>query len=154
MAKGIAHCTCAKCGKAFTREMVKRNREEANNWQSWAEANYTECGDCYAARKAAEREAANQAAAEAAKSQELPELTGSPKQVAWAETIRQKRLQSIREAMGDEATWEPHQKQFYDWVTGHTAASWWIDRRPDYYPSFLRRVAEEFQAETGWQPEK
>ena len=56
--------------------------------------------------------------------------------------------------MGDEATWEPHQKQFYDWVTGHTAASWWIDRRPDYYPSFLRRVAEEFQAETGWQPEK
>lgn len=154
MAKATAHCTCKKCGKEFTREAIKRNRDEANSWEAWAVATFDECGDCYAARKAAEREAENKAAAEAATEQALPELTGSSKQIAWAETIRQKRLKSIREAMSDEAKWEPHQKKFFCWVTAHTAASWWIDRRPDYYPCFLERVAEEFQKETGWQPEE
>lgn len=52
------------------------------------------CYGCYKAEQARQR-AASQAAAESAKSSGLPALTGSEKQVAWAETIRAAAAQSL-----------------------------------------------------------
>ena len=55
MAKGIAECTCERCGKAFT--MIKRtcyNSADAASWREWAQDHYTVCPDCYAEQKAAE----------------------------------------------------------------------------------------------------
>ena len=51
-----------------------------------------ECADCYQARKDRERAAASAQASEANTRSGLPALTGSPKQVAWAETIRAKKI--------------------------------------------------------------
>lgn len=47
------------------------------------------CAGCYAARQAAQRAAENAAAAAAAQAAGLPTLTGSDRQIAWAESIRQ-----------------------------------------------------------------
>lgn len=48
-----------------------------------------ECGDCYRERLEKEREEDNKKAIELAKEMELPDLEGTEKQVAWANTIRQ-----------------------------------------------------------------
>ena len=53
------------------------------------------CEDCYAEHLQSEREKANKEAAEKAKEMELPELTGSEKQIAWANTLRQKLIDDI-----------------------------------------------------------
>lgn len=55
------------------------------------------CYECYKAKQAKQRAAESQAAAEAAKSAGLPALTGSEKQVAWAETIRAAAAQSLND---------------------------------------------------------
>ena len=154
MAKGIAHCTCKKCGKEFTREAFKYNRAEATRWEAWAVEYYDECGDCYAARKAAEREAENQAAAEAAKEQALPELTGSPKQIAWAETIRQKYIAAIdqkieeikssklRRVAENRSEMLGEAQGFREWLLTHTDSRFWIDNRDidSVYPWYSIRM--------------
>lgn len=53
------------------------------------------CYECYKAKQAEQRAAESKAAAEAAQSSGLPALTGSEKQVAWAETIRAAAAQSL-----------------------------------------------------------
>lgn len=55
------------------------------------------CPDCYRAKLEAERAAASAAAAEAAQAASLPALAGTPRQIAWAETIRAKQLPALRE---------------------------------------------------------
>jgi predicted enzyme related to lactoylglutathione lyase len=57
MARAVARCKCKKCGEAFTREKKCYNRNEADRWESWAEANFDLCGQCYA-KEQKEREAA------------------------------------------------------------------------------------------------
>lgn len=88
MAKAIAICRCATCGKEFEQSAVKRNRREADKWEEWAVSYYDECSECYQKRKERQREEENQKAAELATEAGLPKLTGSDKQVAWAESIR------------------------------------------------------------------
>ena len=55
------------------------------------------CPDCYAAKLEAERAEESAAAAEAAKDAGLPALTGSEKQIAWAESIRAKQVAELSE---------------------------------------------------------
>ena len=88
MAKATVTCTCCECGKSFTASKILASRDQANNWKEWAVSNIIECDDCKEKARQAEREEANVKAAESAKEFELPELTGSEKQVAWANTIR------------------------------------------------------------------
>lgn len=88
MAKATACCTCCECGKSFTASRILASRDQANNWEEWAVSNIIECDECKEKARQAEREEANVKAAESAKEFELPELTGSEKQVAWANTIR------------------------------------------------------------------
>lgn len=57
MAKATANCTCATCGKEFVKTKDCCNRADANNWEDWAEKNYTECPTCYGKRMAAEEKA-------------------------------------------------------------------------------------------------
>lgn len=54
------------------------------------------CPECYSAKLAADRAAASAAAAEQAKATGLPALTGSAKQIAWAETIRAKAVAELK----------------------------------------------------------
>lgn len=51
------------------------------------------CPECYKIQKEEEKVKANAAAAEKAKEMELPELEGTEKQVAWANTLRQQMIE-------------------------------------------------------------
>ena len=95
MAKAYATCTCKHCGKEFEVSAFKRNRKEAASWSDWAARTYDCCNEC-ADRIRAEENARN--AAEA-KEMGLPELVGSPKQIAWAESIRMDMKMCIRDRL-------------------------------------------------------
>ena len=73
------------CGHTATARLFgpHKERERKLEWLSGRE-----CEDCYRTRRDAERGAAAAKAADAAESNGLPELHGSPKQISWAETIR------------------------------------------------------------------
>lgn len=89
------------------------------------------CPECYQAKLQAEREAANKAAAEAAKEMELHELTGTEKQIVWANTLRQTMIQKV----SDMPAWYDFKKEdinfALDYVMSQTSASWFIDNRFD-----------------------
>lgn len=141
MAKGVATCKCATCNKIFKVEATKYNRAEADSWVSYAERTYDECTECYKARKEAERAAANAEAAERAKEQGLPALTGSPKQIAWAEKLRMTLLDQL-EATAAKDEHPEEWRLFSAWlVAKYTSASYWIDHRSDgEYVYMLREV--------------
>lgn len=100
------------------------------------------CAICFAAKCATDRQAANAAAAVANAAAGLPALLGSPKQIAWAESIRaaaiadlDKRLAAARaqidrlpymfRAVAQEAI------VAIDGIRGKASAAWWIDHRND-----------------------
>lgn len=87
MAKTTFKYICGHDGSA-----IGRNRRDAD-YQAFRLAQQ----DCWECRKAAE----TAAAAEAAQAHGLPALTGSPKQIAWAETIRHRVLARLAEAIAD-----------------------------------------------------
>jgi len=105
------------------------------------------CYECYQTELARQREAANKEAAEAAKGMNLPALTGSEKQVAWAETIRQQMLANI------DAFVYKHIKEEYrndsklleviDHIRNKTEARWWIDNRGMSMSYELRNLLEK-----------
>ena len=88
MAKATVTCTCCECGKSFTASKILASRDQAKNWEEWAKSNIIQCDDCREKEREEEKAAANAKAAEAAKEFELPELSGSPRQIEWANTIR------------------------------------------------------------------
>ena len=102
------------------------------------------------------READNAAAAEVNAAAGLPTLTGSAKQVAWAETIRAKGLASfdeyraeiMRRAKGTEAQVAEANRQWdavRAWIAGQADAGWWIDRRGNLgYELFREAVPAVF----------
>ena len=128
MAKATATCTCATCGDVFTVSATKYNRREANQWEEWASTYYDECTECWKKRKDAERQAENAAAKESAEKQGWPALTGSEKQVAWANSIREKSISKWRSMLkGDAAA---AFEEFLPWLlTTRSSAVWWIDHR-------------------------
>ena len=78
MAKATAECTCKTCGKVYTATKICRNRRDADEWEQWAIEHYDECSECYKARQQAEREGANEKAAQESRAVGWPELSGSP----------------------------------------------------------------------------
>lgn len=92
MAKATAICECKVCGKKFVVEHECCNRQEANRWEQWAVNQYDICPDCLAEQR--KEEAARKGAR---KSKWIPTLTGTVKQIAWAEEIRNKFEDKIEE---------------------------------------------------------
>lgn len=132
MAKARAICTCKTCGKEFEIERICRNRADANSWEKWAEETIDECDMC--AKKRTDEEIS-----EYESQHNLPALTGSVKQVAWAKKIRYDFASRIeRDALiglkGGEEVMLTHNGKPYrvkEWVeialTVHSEAHWWID---------------------------
>lgn len=91
---------------------------------AWYE-NYAVCPDCY--EKARQEEVAT--AAKQAKADGLPALTGSEKQIRWAESIRKEKMAAAREWLsrypGEQAD------KCLAWYGSHASASWWIDHRDE-----------------------
>ncbi len=114
------------------------------------------CPDCFRAKKQAEREAVNQQAAALNHSQQLPSLTGSDKQISWAESIRRAALDAAHNQIHGDAeaklasvpeAQRPRYAAVLDAMRAARAkleseasAKWWIDHRSDVYPleSFVR----------------
>lgn len=68
-------------------------------------------------------------AAKQSKADGLPALTGSEKQIRWAESIRKEKMAAAREWLarhpGEQAD------KCLAWYGGHASASWWIDHRDE-----------------------
>jgi hypothetical protein len=108
-----------------------RDRERMRAWFATMQ-----CGEC-------ERAAQRAAVEEAAVAQGLPELAGTPKQIAWARTIRHEILARVvreREELAAAGRRENASEErcaqvlgeFDGWAAklrGQRKAWWWIDRR-------------------------
>lgn len=123
MAKASITCKCPECGAEYTWMKTCYNRREADSWEAWAAGQSDRlCPECY---RKAQREAATKAGAEQARKDRLPALTGSEKQIAWAEAIRGKAI----------ATWDrcdiktEARPLLIECISGHLEAKWWIDNR-------------------------
>ncbi len=91
------------------------------------------CPECWEKQKQADREKANKEAAEKAKEMELPELIGSEKQIAWANTLRQQLIESIdklgKKEMECIDSTEGEKIDVINFIINQTKASWFIDNR-------------------------
>lgn len=125
----------------------KRNREYVAKSES-----RKLCPECYSAKLAADRAAASAAAAEQAKATGLPALTGSAKQIAWAETIRANAVAQLAKlsAYLDEVDAEPDApeqereeariaREIIANVIAQTDASTWIDNQYTQYEGVWMR---------------
>lgn len=81
-----SYFSCAKCGADTL--VVGRNRADADRLAAWHQKQGHICAACESEQHAIQNAAAGDANAAAG----LPALTGSEKQVAWAETIRRQML--------------------------------------------------------------
>lgn len=107
------------------------------------------CYECYQAKLEEEREVANKAAEEKAKEMGLPELTGTEKQVAWANTIRQEIIEYLEKYANEDmfSDREGYQKALYYMIQTKTKASWYIDHRHVSIESLKRQLLEEMPTE-------
>ena len=135
MAIAKAECTCLTCGKKFEVRTYKYNGREADSFEKWAVENITECDDCAKARRDAAHAAENEAAAQSAKENAYPDLSGTERQVAWANTIREKVITTLHEYCSDEDHLRraPQlrylEEAYIRLLLKKTRASWWIDHR-------------------------
>lgn len=143
MAKATAICECKVCGKKFKVTHEFYSRQEATRWEQRAINQYDTCDDCLA-RCRKEEETARR---EARGAKGILALTGTVKQIAWAEEIRDrfendiereieqrekriKKLQDIGENI-DKAT-ETLEKirVTNDYIlANYTDSKWWIELR-------------------------
>lgn len=117
------------------------------------------CPECYKKKQEEERKSANKEAAEKSAEMELPELSGTEKQVAWANTLRIKAIDSInaRCAKMEAALKEKGlstipgekigMKEVYDsvqhFIKSHTDARYWIDTRDE--GTNLKNIVSEYK---------
>ncbi len=81
------------CGHTDTIQLYGKTSER-ESYLEWAKDNKL-CPECWAAAKQKAREEASEQAAQENTEFGLPALTGTEKQVAWAETIRKEKAQHI-----------------------------------------------------------
>lgn len=162
MVKSRVTCTCCECGKSFTASKILASRDQANNWKEWAVSNIIECDECRAKSREEEKAAANAKSAEAAKEFSLPELSGSEKQISWANTIRVAYFNSYSKIIAKYVELDSSKKEqcgeefkLFSEVGEHlfstkTAASFWIENRD----LTIRLVVHEHEKEFAKYEEK
>ena len=128
------------CGHDETVSLVGRHRDR--EWRLENVEPSKLCSECYQAELTKQREREN---AEAAKDMNLPALTGTEKQVAWAETIRQQLLADLdsfiyRSTRGE---MNPQLLGALEQVKSRAEARWWIDNRGMDMSYEFRRLLED-----------
>lgn len=130
---------CDECGDGFEVQLYgkRRDREwKVDNW-TWT------CEEC----RAKTRESATQKATEEAAEMGLPKLIGSPKQVAWAETIRVGKIDAIEQFLQKQVSCkEDAQKQeAHTWLQALceiAESRFWIDNRFATPEALIRLAAK------------
>ena len=132
------------CGHTETRQLYGPHRDRERKIE-WLENGI--CSTCWRAKKQAERNAQNKASAETNQALALPELTGSPKQIGWAESIRTGVLAPLVEldakiaaCTGDLGPAGKVWPDFVLWIKGQNKAGWWIDHRTLSFEDTLDRA--------------
>jgi hypothetical protein len=90
------------------------------------------CPECYAAEREAARKAELEAATARSKENDLPDLHGSEKQVAWGLQIRDGFVSGIEKAYTQKDISDAGKLLLSALMTGnlaHDSAKWWIDHR-------------------------
>ena len=131
---------CSSCGKTYEARSRQRNTTTARAWEDWASENMEICPECYAREKReTELEAIKARALEWMGDHPLPELTGTPRQIAWAEDLRYSRICEISERYRPDqaADW------FWSWMAGESSAQKWIECRDMLTREFLKMVKAE-----------
>jgi len=151
------------CGHVETRQLYGKTRDRENTI-SWLEGQL--CSDCWKAEEARKREEATAQAKEAAQEMELPELTGTEKQINWAICLRDNWLAIANEILARQINiWTPvinrHperkgeaegkiallQRTINTIITQQTTARYWIDNRERNVENTLTLWAEKIQQE-------
>ena len=139
------------CGHTETHTLYGPGKERERKL-SWMET--TDCSECYQAALKIQRDAENAKAAEINQANALPTLTGSEKQIAWAETIRAEKIAQLDElicaantqiANGAAKADDPNVINFFAWaetLRNTTASSWWIDNRNISALGIIRNIAK------------
>jgi hypothetical protein len=158
MARATAECTCKTCGKVFYRYAVKKNSAEARAYEEWAAKNFDECDECRSARIEAERAEHERECREAAASHGWPELEGTPKQVAWAVTIREeKHGAAVEDAMRrfrNDAERRAVALRAVEEVTcEQVSAKFWIDDRGQGFRKYEEMIARRIDEIREGRPE-
>ena len=100
------------------------------------------CLDCYKAEQEAKRAESSANASKEAEAKGLPALTGSEKQIAWAETIRaaaMAEIEPLRAAMAKVPADHPNKKiaevalEIINKIVSRTSAHYWIENRTKTY---------------------
>ncbi len=120
------------CGHAGTVQLFGKSNDRERRIQWYESAGL--CPECYQAQLQQSREVASQRAHEWATIQGLPDLAGTPRQIAWAESIRYDRLTAAGDlaakliGCADEEDSE-RVTVALAWLGQQTEARWWIDNR-------------------------
>jgi hypothetical protein len=163
MAMATIELTCAICGKGYTVSKRFASRAQADSFVEYMQRSpeSDRCPECYAAEQKVKREEANAAksaeAAEQAQKAGLPELVGSEKQVAWAETLRREIYYRIARGAKNctyngEPVTDENGKAVSEAVNAYfrreTSAKLYIDHREESAQEWLDRIAKsEHKAE-------
>lgn len=125
------------CGHTVERDIGGwrgRNRESREGLIGWLQS--LPCMDCVHAEESARDKALS-------KAEGLPPLTGSEKQIAWAETLRRKILGDSflkRDTLNELGV------RIRDAMERKTEARWWIDNRHEALLTVMEAVAIEIGA--------
>lgn len=92
------------------------------------------CKECYQKELEKKHQEEAEAARRFSEQENLPELQGTPKQVAWAEVIRMKQLPKYLNAVKyvkEDMRSHPVVLATIEAIRNQTSAKWWIDRRDE-----------------------
>ena len=104
MAKASVTFHCTQCGAEYTREKTFQNRRDANSWESFMRGKDGLCLECWKKEQHEKQEKEKEELAITIQQSmakygiELPDLTGSEKQIKWAEYIRNCTIQNLTAA--------------------------------------------------------
>lgn len=137
------------CGHSATHQLYGKTTERQRRIE-WLSGQ--SCPECYRAEQEQRRQAENAQAAESNQQAGLPALTGSDKQVAWAESIRAAKLAELaqlRSLVETNAAKNPALAEqmlaAIDSAATQTTAAWWIDRRDHSAQTIARELFSAHQ---------
>jgi len=117
--------------------------EERKNKISWMESQV--CPDCFRVSKEQEYQLENDRSANLSNEIGFTALSGSPSQIAWAQSVRQKHLETII----SEGTGHPTSgwALMIEFINLEISSSWWIDNRSTPRSSLIKMIAAKYPAE-------
>lgn len=129
---------CKSCGKEFQVRKSCYNSSAARQYEAWAQEHICECPECYAARTQAEELAGIDLSIA---------LSGSEKQIAWAESLRIKYARACAKVIRkkDKENEAALLSALNSIIAEHTEARYWIDHREDTEEQIIAIVEAEMK---------